>query len=152
MTRAPDVASSAEPIAPARVASRHGDESKTFDGPSLAQVVTASGGEAGTAIPDGARFGRHRLGPLLGQGGMGVAFSAFDPELARTVARKVLLTGRDGAERERSRLRPEAQIMARRSHPDTRAPARAPEGSEHRAEIELGLARARRAAGRRDQR
>jgi tetratricopeptide (TPR) repeat protein len=64
----------------------------------------------------GGMVGRYRLIDLLGEGGMGVVWSAHDPELDRTVAIK-LVRGR-ASEEYRRRLQREAQVMARLSHPD----------------------------------
>lgn len=60
------------------------------------------------------RFGRYRLDGELGQGGMGIVFRAWDPQLARAVAIKVV---RHGDSQHRARLAREAQSLARLSHP-----------------------------------
>ncbi len=65
----------------------------------------------------GARLGRYALLRVLGEGGMGVVFAAYDEELDRKVAIK-LLRARDGAAPERAWLRSEAKAMARLSHPN----------------------------------
>ncbi|MEM9463559.1 MAG: serine/threonine-protein kinase [Myxococcota bacterium] len=62
------------------------------------------------------RLGRYVVLGTLGKGGMGVVFKAFDPELDRQVALKVLHTELD--EQHTLRLRREAQAMARLSHPN----------------------------------
>ena len=55
----------------------------------------------------------------LGRGGMGVVYAAFDPELERKVALKVIRpAGEGGAEDRRRRLLSEAQALARLSHPN----------------------------------
>ncbi|MBI3270063.1 MAG: protein kinase [Planctomycetes bacterium] len=63
------------------------------------------------------KFGRYQLLEKLGQGGMGVVWKAWDPELRRVVALKHLLSqeGGDGSEAERF-LR-EARLAARLRHP-----------------------------------
>lgn len=53
----------------------------------------------------------------LGQGGMGVVYSAYDPELDRKVAIKVLRT-ESQTEASRMRLQREAQALARLAHPN----------------------------------
>src|SRR5437868_124581 len=68
------------------------------------------------------RLGRYDLIGVLGRGGMGVVFEAFDPALDRPVAVKVLsahhasnAAGIAGAAR---RLAREGVIMARLAHPN----------------------------------
>jgi tetratricopeptide (TPR) repeat protein/predicted Ser/Thr protein kinase len=63
------------------------------------------------------RLGHHVLLQVLGQGGMGVVYAAYDEKLDRKVAIKLLLHAREGAMLER-RLAREAQAMARLSHPN----------------------------------
>ena len=90
------------------------------DGRDRAPAVGALGGRVspdellapGTVV---ARFIVHRA---LGAGGAGVVYAAHDPELARTIALKVLR--REVAERPdaRARFLREAQALARLSHPN----------------------------------
>ena len=64
----------------------------------------------------GASLGRYLVLERLGAGGMGVVYAAYDPELDRSVALKLLRGGNDpGA---RARLLREAQAMARLQHPN----------------------------------
>jgi eukaryotic-like serine/threonine-protein kinase len=70
----------------------------------------------GHAAPVG-RIGRFTILRRLGAGGMGVVYSAYDDELERKVAIKLLRTDRRGETAE-SRLRREAQAIARLSHPN----------------------------------
>ncbi|MEM6291442.1 MAG: serine/threonine-protein kinase [Myxococcota bacterium] len=65
----------------------------------------------------GESFGRYVILHELGAGGMGVVYAAYDPELDRRVALKVL--GEDTQdETSHARLLREAQTMARISHPN----------------------------------
>ena len=73
----------------------------------------------------GARLGRYVIGKVLGSGNMGVVYAAFDPELDRTVAIKLLTSvGSDLAESgdtqevDNRRLLREAQAIARLAHPN----------------------------------
>jgi len=64
----------------------------------------------------GTLLGRYVVLDRLGVGGMGVVYAAFDPELDRKVAIK-LLQHRDRGSTGPARLLREAQAMARLSHP-----------------------------------
>ncbi|HEX8702001.1 MAG TPA: tetratricopeptide repeat protein [Myxococcaceae bacterium] len=70
-------------------------------------------------LPRGTAVGRYLVLERLGAGGMGVVYAAYDPELDRRVALKLLRTGGLGLEPEAGRalLLREAQAMARVSHP-----------------------------------
>src|SRR6185312_1481165 len=86
----------------------------------LARTATAPGSDAGggTAMPPlTGSLGRYRLERELGVGGMGVVHAAFDPDLERRVALKVLKTDR-GDDEARQRLLREARAMARLTHPN----------------------------------
>jgi serine/threonine protein kinase len=75
---------------------------------------------ADEALAPGVRLGRYVLAEKLGQGGMGVVYSAHDPDLDRKVAIKVLhagLAAQDATEGPQRLLR-EAQAMAKLSHPN----------------------------------
>ncbi len=63
------------------------------------------------------RLGRYLVLHRVGSGGMGVVYAAYDPELDRKVAIKLLRSGAD-ASVVRERLVREAQVMARLSHPN----------------------------------
>ncbi|MBI3270722.1 MAG: protein kinase [Planctomycetes bacterium] len=94
--------------AAAAVASQ-GDESDSAGG----------AGRAGVAAgPPGRPFGRYRLLCELGRGGMGVVHKAWDPELRRTVALKMLLSGVGAGPDEAERFRREAQAAAGLRHPN----------------------------------
>jgi len=66
-----------------------------------------------------ARAGRYELRQRLGVGGMGAVYEAWDPELTRRVAVKLMRprSGRDATEAQ-ARLRREAQSMAALHHPN----------------------------------
>ena len=73
-------------------------------------------------LPRGASLGRYIVLSCLGAGGMGVVYAAYDPELDRKVAIKLLRTdvgGAGGTDANQARLRllREAQAMARLQHP-----------------------------------
>jgi len=64
----------------------------------------------------GATLGRYIVVERLGAGGMGVVYAAFDPELSRKVAIKLIRGGATGASA--TRLLREARAMARLTHPN----------------------------------
>jgi tRNA A-37 threonylcarbamoyl transferase component Bud32 len=66
----------------------------------------------------GDRIGRYLVLSPLGAGGMGVVFAAWDPQLGRKIALKLLRTSVAMSSKDaRSRLRREAQAIAQLSHP-----------------------------------
>ena len=67
----------------------------------------------------GDRVGRYLVLTTLGTGGMGVVFAAYDPQLDRKVALKLLRAGITYNTKDaRTRLRREAQAIAQLSHPN----------------------------------
>ncbi len=71
----------------------------------------------------GETAGRYVILEVLGQGGMGVVYRAYDPELDRKIALKLLRVGAGGesdsqALAARDRLLREAQALAQLSHPN----------------------------------
>src|SRR4051812_21717888 len=62
-------------------------------------------------------FGRYRIDTVLGSGGMGIVYRAYDPQLARPLAIKVVRRAGDDTQG-RARLVREAQALARLSHPN----------------------------------
>jgi formylglycine-generating enzyme required for sulfatase activity len=78
-------------------------------------------GAAGTppSLDAGARLGRYLIIERVGSGAMGVVYGAYDPELDRKIALKLLKGGPAGNdETARPRLLREAKAMARLSHPN----------------------------------
>jgi serine/threonine protein kinase len=72
-----------------------------------------------TPLERGATVGRYMILNRVGEGGMGVVYAAYDPELERTVAIKLLraVDNKFGsAEEQQARLLREAQAMAKISH------------------------------------
>ncbi|MGH1343620.1 MAG: protein kinase domain-containing protein [Nannocystales bacterium] len=65
----------------------------------------------------GSKVGRYVMLDLLGTGAMGVVFAAYDPELDRRVALK-LLRERTGDEQRNARMVREARATARLAHPN----------------------------------
>ncbi len=68
----------------------------------------------------GATVGRYLILDILGSGGMSVVYGAYDPQLDRRVALKLVRPGGDGRDSEhvRERLIREAQALARLAHPN----------------------------------
>lgn len=84
----------------------------------LARTATADPSSPALPIAGvGATLGRYRIERELGVGGMGVVHAAFDPDLERRVALKVLRSAASGDEA-RLRLLREARAMARLAHPN----------------------------------
>jgi tetratricopeptide (TPR) repeat protein len=84
------------------------------------QVTTVPGHSPALAAPSsgitGDRLGRYVLHGTLGAGGMGVVYEAYDPDLDRRVALKILRASDDPESR--ARFLREAQAMARLDHPN----------------------------------
>ncbi|HLL25733.1 MAG TPA: serine/threonine-protein kinase, partial [Kofleriaceae bacterium] len=84
---------------------------------SLVRRTVPAASEVWSEVPAGTQIGRFTLQQVLGSGNMGTVFTAWDPQLDRTVAIKVLRAGRDSA-RDAERLVREAKAMARVRHPN----------------------------------
>ncbi|HTR52714.1 MAG TPA: tetratricopeptide repeat protein [Kofleriaceae bacterium] len=83
------------------------------EGPPRKMKVTAE------RLAPGDKVGRYVVIDVLGAGGMGVVYSAFDPELDRKVAIKLLQAQTGGSESGgQTWLLREAQAMARLAHPN----------------------------------
>lgn len=69
-------------------------------------------------LETGERVGRYVIEERLGRGGMGVVYRAYDPELERAVALKLLAFRSKDRGVERNRLMREGQALAQLSHPN----------------------------------
>lgn len=88
------------------------------DVPSGPSADTWPGESVGRPDRDPAQIGRFRVRRRLGSGGMGIVYACRDEDLGRTVAIKLLLDDGQDLEVHRDRLKREAQVMARLSHPN----------------------------------
>jgi len=83
------------------------------------QVPTREMPQAHDALQRGASVGRYLVLHKLGEGGMGLVYAAYDPELNRKVAVKLLRPSvRGAASPATARLLREAQAMAKISRPN----------------------------------
>jgi serine/threonine protein kinase/tetratricopeptide (TPR) repeat protein len=73
---------------------------------------------SGRRLDRGASIGRYLILDELGAGGMGVVYKAFDPELGRPIALKLLNSEDEDSDAFRERLLREAQALGRLSHPN----------------------------------
>ncbi len=102
-------------------------EDVDYDADTLGETVNAKEDNALsddgdlTELAPGAKAGRYMILDQLGRGGMGVVYKAYDPELDRQIALKLLSTkkkSRTSADQAKERLLREAQALARLSHPN----------------------------------
>lgn len=103
------------------VAASKGDRAEANGGWPSSSLSLDLGRLAPPALPAGSTVGRYLLISLVGRGGMGEIYSAYDPELDRRVAIKLLnvepASGGTTAQA-RARLLREAKAIARLSHPN----------------------------------
>jgi tetratricopeptide (TPR) repeat protein/predicted Ser/Thr protein kinase/TolB-like protein len=69
-----------------------------------------------STLPAGATIGRFKVQALLGEGGMGAVYQAWDPVLERKVALKAIRLGAEGAVSTTERFRREAMALAQLNH------------------------------------
>jgi formylglycine-generating enzyme required for sulfatase activity len=69
-------------------------------------------------LETGARIGRYVIIERVGTGAMGVVYGAYDPELDRKVALKLIKPGQGVKDTARARLLREAKAIARLQHPN----------------------------------
>lgn len=83
----------------------------------IATRPSVTDGEVDSPLAPGTRVGRYVVLEEVGSGAMGTVYAAFDPDLDRRVALK-MLRSRSTTEELRARLLREAKAMARITHPD----------------------------------
>jgi len=95
------------------------DDGKTLEQLDDAETRPGTGKteKASWHLKPGESFGRYTILSRLGAGGMGIVYSAYDPELDRKIALKLLLPSRSDPSAQERLIR-EAQAMARISHPN----------------------------------
>ena len=86
------------------------------DTPGDTSILGTSSDAGPISGPAPERIGSYEISEKLGQGGMGIVYRAFDRNLGRDVALKVLRPGLLGSDREVERFRLEARAMARLRH------------------------------------
>jgi len=84
------------------------------DGRANARPATVTAGELAT----GAQLGRYVIVERVGTGAMGVVYGAYDPQLDRKVALKLIKPGQGVKDTARARLLREAKAIARLQHPN----------------------------------
>ncbi len=90
------------------------------------EAAGAAGGRASTVpsategapLRRGEAVGRYVVLEFIAAGGMGVVYAAYDPQLDRKIALKLLRTSAAGSEDRGERLLREARAMAHVSHPN----------------------------------
>jgi serine/threonine-protein kinase len=75
-------------------------------------------GDGGMSIMPGSRLGPYEIRGVLGAGGMGRVYRAYDPGLDRDVAIKALFRDLSGEETNLRRFEREAKLLATLSHPN----------------------------------
>jgi serine/threonine protein kinase/tetratricopeptide (TPR) repeat protein len=89
-----------------------------LDGCAECRLVFAELSRSEHALARGAQLGRYVVIDVIGRGGMGIVYKAFDPELDRAIAVKLVAIGADEPEAARQRLLREAKLLAQLSHPN----------------------------------
>ncbi|MBI3268187.1 MAG: protein kinase [Planctomycetes bacterium] len=93
--------------------SASGARTEFSNGPSGAAATSDAAARAAPAV-----FGRYRLDGEIARGGMGVIYRAFDTQLQRVVALKVMLGSEASSDEARRRFQREGLLAARLSHPN----------------------------------
>ncbi len=82
------------------------------------QTLVGEPGSLVAALGPGDIVDRYVIITPIGHGGMGVVYAAYDPDLDRKVALKLLLPQAEGGSHSSGRLLREAQALARLAHPN----------------------------------
>jgi tetratricopeptide (TPR) repeat protein/predicted Ser/Thr protein kinase len=94
-----------------------GPDTTTESDGELADTLAESGSPSSSMVQPGALIGRYVVLSKLGAGAMGVVFAAYDPQLDRKVALKLLISSSERSSA-RVRLQREAQALAKLDHPN----------------------------------
>ena len=107
-----------------RASGRTDSHGPAVDADTIVEPPAGAGGQDPSSTEDdetlapGSRLGRYVVLEEIGAGGMGLVFSAYDPELNRKVALKLLRPRHRERKHTRSRLLKEAQALAKLAHPN----------------------------------
>jgi serine/threonine protein kinase len=82
------------------------------------EAVSDTGQTVAGSTRAGDRIGKYEVLGILGSGGMGAVYRAFDPILERSVALKIMLPQMAEDQEHRQRFEREARAVARLSHPN----------------------------------
>src|SRR5688572_19270652 len=91
---------------------------KEVESESVDRTLSPVHSRAAAELEPGRTLGRYVVLERLGAGGWGEVYAAFDPQLDRKVALKILRADRAEAEGGSTRLLREAQALARLQHPN----------------------------------
>jgi len=90
----------------------------SFESTQLASPPSAAAPASPTTLRRGSRVGRYRIEEMIGAGAMGFVYAAYDDELARRVAIKVVRSTPHAQADIRPRLLREARAVASVTHPN----------------------------------
>jgi tetratricopeptide (TPR) repeat protein len=95
-----------------------GEAARRVESTAAETSVRPRGGAGPTPLSRGSQVGRYLVLETIGAGGMGVVYAAYDPNLDRRIALKLLLSDTPSGAGASDRLLREAQAMARLAHPN----------------------------------